>query len=221
MKKVMPLHVANVSLACAIWRLSDAQEGRVFRHLRESWALGELAPRPPRWGEAEWAVVSEIWAGVEAGQRRSATNRENAKKRWVKPVSQCESQCESHASRNAICIDIGKQQEEEERVYTPEKARKAKPASARRARRVPESFRPGPQHEEIAFQRGIDLRLELEKFRDHEFGVPRSDWAATFRNWLRQARPNLHPVDVQVRRAVLEPPLLESASVWEVLEARS
>lgn len=32
-----------------------------------------------------------------------------------------------------------------------------------------------------------EIERELAKFRDHEFAKPRSDWSATFRNWLRKA----------------------------------
>lgn len=35
----------------------------------------------------------------------------------------------------------------------------------------------------------VDLRAEAEKFRDHEFPRPYSDWDATFRNWVRGAAP--------------------------------
>lgn len=36
---------------------------------------------------------------------------------------------------------------------------------------------------------GVDLELEMAKFRDHQFRDPRTDPDATFRNWLRNARP--------------------------------
>jgi hypothetical protein len=32
-----------------------------------------------------------------------------------------------------------------------------------------------------------DFERELAKIRDHEFRTARSDWTATFRNWLRRA----------------------------------
>lgn len=34
---------------------------------------------------------------------------------------------------------------------------------------------------------GVNLDLETQKFRDHEFGTVRSDWIATWRNWIRNA----------------------------------
>ncbi len=33
----------------------------------------------------------------------------------------------------------------------------------------------------------VDIEVETAKFRDHEFPRPRSDWPATWRNWLRRA----------------------------------
>lgn len=34
---------------------------------------------------------------------------------------------------------------------------------------------------------GVELEHELAKFRDNTFRTPRSDWDATFRNWIREA----------------------------------
>lgn len=69
----------------------------------------------------------------------------------------------------------------------------AGPAPATRAqrgaKRVPSDWQPKPEHRAIAVQRGADFDLELQKLRDHEFRRPRTDWDATFRNWLRDSRP--------------------------------
>lgn len=59
----------------------------------------------------------------------------------------------------------------------------------RRWRRVPEGWNPTLAHVNLARERGVDIALELAKFRDHEFAQPKSDADATFRNWLRAARP--------------------------------
>jgi uncharacterized protein YdaU (DUF1376 family) len=65
---------------------------------------------------------------------------------------------------------------------------------ARRSRRAPEDFKIG---EALAawikaqFPKvHVDTlrawtKRQLEKFRDHEFNAPRSNWDATFRNWVR------------------------------------
>lgn len=54
-------------------------------------------------------------------------------------------------------------------------------------KRCPEGFEP-----DLDFARrevpGIDAEAEAAKFRDFEFAKPRSDWPATWRNWIRTAR---------------------------------
>jgi hypothetical protein len=57
-------------------------------------------------------------------------------------------------------------------------------------RRVPESWQPSPEHRQIARDLRIPFDLELAKFRDHEFTVPKRDPDATFRNWIRNAKPS-------------------------------
>lgn len=37
----------------------------------------------------------------------------------------------------------------------------------------------------------VDMDRELRKFRDNTFGTPRSDWDATWRNWVRRAAEDL------------------------------
>lgn len=63
-------------------------------------------------------------------------------------------------------------------------------AARRRWRRVPAEWTPSPAHAELARERGVDLFLELANFRDHEFDKPKSDADATFRVWLRRAKPS-------------------------------
>lgn len=53
----------------------------------------------------------------------------------------------------------------------------------------PADWQPTDAHRAIARERGVDFELELAKFRDHEFATPKSDYDATFRNWLRSATP--------------------------------
>lgn len=64
---------------------------------------------------------------------------------------------------------------------------KVRKAPARRWRRVPETWQPTPEHSALATDLGVDIAVELPKFRDHEFRDPRSDANATFRTWLRTA----------------------------------
>lgn len=55
------------------------------------------------------------------------------------------------------------------------------------SRRVPESFTP-----DLAFAESeipdMDSAAEVAKFRDCEFKKPRSDWPATWRNWIRSCK---------------------------------
>ena len=60
-------------------------------------------------------------------------------------------------------------------------------AKPRPSRRAPIEFTPGADHIAFASEHRLDLAMQLAKFLDHEFSKPRSDWAATFRNWLREA----------------------------------
>lgn len=64
----------------------------------------------------------------------------------------------------------------------------------RRWRKVPTEWQPTEEHRALARERGVDFELELSRFRDHEFASPKSDANATFRNWLRNARPTRAPV---------------------------
>ncbi len=44
----------------------------------------------------------------------------------------------------------------------------------------------------------VDVQVELDKFRDHEFKQAHSDWPKAFRNWVRRAS-EWHQVDAQQR----------------------
>lgn len=65
--------------------------------------------------------------------------------------------------------------------------------TTRRGRRVPEQWNPNEEHRQFAQEHSLDLDGELAKFRDHEFAQPKTDWDATFRNWLRRAADNRLP----------------------------
>lgn len=90
-------------------------------------------------------------------------------------------------------------------------------ASKRPSKRVPNGWTPKPEHEEIAFQRGVNYALELSKFRDHEFKSSHTDWDATFRNWLRNAIPHRPSPTTHIRRV---PPAAAKRS-QEELEAEA
>ncbi len=61
----------------------------------------------------------------------------------------------------------------------------------RRSRKCPEDWSPEPAEfirlTDAGFSPG-EIERELSKFRNHEFGTPKSDWTGTFRNWLDRSR---------------------------------
>lgn len=70
----------------------------------------------------------------------------------------------------------------------PERAPRKRAAPPRK--RCPDDFQ--PSESERASIRSecpdVDLVIEERKFRDHEFARGRSDWPATWRNWMREAQ---------------------------------
>ncbi len=65
----------------------------------------------------------------------------------------------------------------------------AKPKPQRGKTKIPEDFRPTPQHAAIAKKEGVNLAREFERFVDHwkSNGTMKADWNATLRNWLRNS----------------------------------
>ncbi|MGC8537154.1 MAG: hypothetical protein ACP5QR_16825 [Rhizomicrobium sp.] len=57
----------------------------------------------------------------------------------------------------------------------------------KRASRVPAEFQPDLDYARSQLP-DIDAEREAQKFRDWEFKTPRSDWAATWRNWIGTCR---------------------------------
>jgi uncharacterized protein YdaU (DUF1376 family) len=66
---------------------------------------------------------------------------------------------------------------------------RVEPRKPRPAKRCPEDFDPGPEGLQWAAEHapGVDVRAETAKLRDHTFATARSDWLATWRNWIRKA----------------------------------
>lgn len=61
-------------------------------------------------------------------------------------------------------------------------------AGPKPSKRCPAAWEPSP--EDLAAEPQLtagEIERELAKFRDHTFGTARSDWSATFRNWIRRA----------------------------------
>jgi len=61
---------------------------------------------------------------------------------------------------------------------------------ARATKRCPDDWRPDTSDFQVAVDEGLtpgETERALAKFRDHTFATARSDWSATFRNWIRKA----------------------------------
>ena len=70
--------------------------------------------------------------------------------------------------------------EEKEKPFVAPKARPSK--------KPPADFAITPEMVAWASENGIlRLHAETEAFRDHEFATAKSDWVATWRNWMRRA----------------------------------
>jgi hypothetical protein len=147
----------------------------------------------------EFIEVPCVTAGWEAVEERRARDRaRQAKKRQVTR--------DSRVSHGGVTRDIPAPAESlgisngtppatrarvpEEELRSKTKSKSTDPA---RARRCPLSWQPNLAHVSLANEIRVNLGAEVEKFRDYEFGVPKSDWDATFRNWLRNAAEKSRP----------------------------
>lgn len=71
--------------------------------------------------------------------------------------------------------------------YSDSDTDKKRERARKRASRAPEGFDPDRQHA-LAELPDLDVDAEIGKFRDWEFRTPRSDWPATWRNWIRRCK---------------------------------
>lgn len=74
----------------------------------------------------------------------------------------------------------------------------AKSPKPRATRRCPDDWSPKPETTATLAGEGYDpgtLERALAMVRDHEFRTPRSDWDATYRNWVRNEPPPKAPND--------------------------
>lgn len=70
-----------------------------------------------------------------------------------------------------------------------ESSLKSRAPKRARSRTVPEDFQITEAMREWARGKApnVDLEVETEKFRDHEFRDPHSDWPAAWRQWIRRS----------------------------------
>lgn len=235
---VMPIHAANVEMLVALHRLTLEEEGLLFRGLRLAWAARGIGERPAGLPDRVWAALDAAWASIEearvdaeamAARRRQQTEAARAAALLNRATKQSDDTLCNRLSNRAIL----RQKTKDKRQGTTEYLDTAEPlvpdtnsqevtflARSRRSRRAPADFAPSDEHRRLAAERDVDLDAELAKFRDHEFAHPRSDWPATFRNWLRSATPRKrHPVDLQIRRFVAGD--RPEIPVWDRLAAQA
>lgn len=96
---------------------------------------------------------------------------------------------------------------------------RATPAKAKASKRCPEGWLPSAADVDVGEAKGLshgDIVEELAKFKDHTFGTARSDWSATFRNWLREAARRSRP---RTPNARLPNTRAEARSVWSDIAA--
>lgn len=86
------------------------------------------------------------------------------------------------------------QEQEQEQEKNPPSAAPQGGAAAktpRATRKVPAGFEVTAELKAWAEDKrpDVDIEAETEKFRDHTFGNPISDWPGAWRNWMRRANP--------------------------------
>lgn len=71
-------------------------------------------------------------------------------------------------------------------------------------KRCPEGWTPTSADLEVGEGKGLtpaEIAAAFERFRDHTFGTARSDWSATFRNWLRETADRKSRTQFKPRQA--------------------
>jgi len=125
-------------------------------------------------------VTSIIWPKFVEFQKLDWGLSTNSGPEKVTPVPDPDTIRERHASK----VDTTKTGEEEKNEKGKRKNRGIL------SRRAPENFALSPELVQVGVALGLTasgVSFEFAKFRDHEFAKGKSDWPATFRNWLREA----------------------------------
>lgn len=158
------------------------------------------------------AVLAEFFTLVDGAHRQDRCEREiarfqdkqrkakaSAEARWAKPETQTEGNAnasanaspdamrthtEGNAPRARPQSPVTSHQSPTQAELAPEAAKPPRPA-----RKAPPDF--SITDDLIAWSKaecpGVSIQAETAKFRDHTFATPRSDWAGTWRNWMRRA----------------------------------
>ena len=142
-------------------------------------------------------------AGRDPETRRRQNREAQARHRDAQPVSHSQPQSAADKPESAQAEAEAEAEAEADQDTTasavvgaaaPPKPRK------RRWRRVPTGWEPNDGHRALAIKLGVSFDTELAKYRDHDYGTPKTDPDATFRNWLRNAKP-VRSIGADGRRA--------------------
>jgi hypothetical protein len=139
----------------------------------------ELLDTHRPWG---WRITNYVkYRNLVDAETVREQNRERQRKKRER---------DSHAPSQAVTAgnDESRHAEAEAEVEPSPSLRSGEGAPRKRpSRRPPAGFAP-----DLAFARAelpdIDAEAEAAKFCDFEFAKPRSDWPATWRNWVRGAK---------------------------------
>lgn len=135
----------------------------------------------------------KLYGILREQEQKSQTNQHSAEKRWGNANAMrthTVNAMRTHDKRIVNAMRTQCSSESESDLKTSSSVSQKKPsrkASATRRSILPEDFKPKPKHEEIAKGLGINLAVELVKFRDHHQakGSLMLDWDAALRKWLR------------------------------------
>jgi uncharacterized protein YdaU (DUF1376 family) len=161
--------------------------------------------------QAVMTVLSEFWERTDAGwinrradveiaamREKQQKQRDKANKRWLMPPTEpgTASAMPRHTEDDATAFDLDADAMPPTPTPTPTPKNPSgsgadKPArKVRGSRKVPPDFEVTLDMQAWAAEGApaVDWRRETDKFRDWEFKHPRSDWAATWRTWIRKAQ---------------------------------
>lgn len=130
-------------------------------------------------------IREEVAAYHENAERNSRIATEREEKRRARARSVHAASPDEHAPPpNQEPLTINQE---------PSTAIAVEPTRKRAAKKAPEGWQ--PSHEAAAWAAKacplVNLDAETAKFCDHTFSTARSDWTATWRNWIRSAQERL------------------------------
>lgn len=169
------------------WYLADQlmmTEGEAVEGLQRCFAAGLLLQN----GQA---IHIDGWDDEEWGREKSTERvREWRKQKKTEPLKQDETlRNVSHVAATEVKRDEtketarGEERRGDQNIYIPPAPKKPRKQPERP---LPDDWKPTPEHAELARERGLDLELQAQRFRNHAHSKDRRAvrWNAAFSNWL-------------------------------------